>query len=113
MKENPTSIDTLFERVTQFTLTYIELVKLKSINKISQLASTLFPDVVVLSLLFIFLLFANLGLAFLLGDLFGKVYLGFLLVAGFYLILGCVSHFFMRGWFKRIALNYLIKQFFR
>jgi hypothetical protein len=113
MKEDPTVVDTLFERVTQYTLTYIELVKLKTINRVTEVASAVFPDVIVLSMLFIFALFANLGLAFWLGDLFGKVYLGFLLVAGFYLILGCVSHFFMRGWFKKIAVNYFIKQLFR
>jgi hypothetical protein len=113
MKEDPTLIDNLFKRVTEFSITYIELLKLKTINRVSEVLSVIFPDIIVSTLIIVSLLFINLGLAFWLGDVLGKVYLGFLVVAAFYFLLGFISHFFMRGWFKKVAANYFIKQFFK
>jgi hypothetical protein len=113
MKEDPTLIDTLFKRVTEFSMTYIELIKLKNLDRASEIISSIFPDFIVSTLILTFLLFINLGLAFWLGDVLGKVYWGFLLVAGFYFVLGLVFHFFMRGWVKKTASNYFVKQFFK
>jgi Cu(I)/Ag(I) efflux system membrane protein CusA/SilA len=69
--------------------------------------------VIPISLILIFLLFVNLGLAFWLGDIFGRMYLGFLTVAAFYLLLGLISHIFMRGWLKKVATDYFLKRIFR
>lgn len=115
MKEDSTStlIDALFKRVTEFSITYLELIKLKAINRVSEIISAIVPDLITGTLMIVFLLFINLGLAFWLGDIFGKVYLGFLLVAGFYLVLGIISRLFMRGWLKKVASDYFIKQIFR
>ncbi len=113
MEEDPASAETLFRRVTEYSLTYFELIKLKAINKITDVISTVFPDVIVSILFLVFMLFINLGLALWLGDILGKLYLGFLVVAAFYFLMLFVSHFFMRGWFKKVAANYLIKQFLK
>jgi hypothetical protein len=113
MKEDPTLIDTLFKRVTEFSMTYIELLKLKTLDRASEVISAIFPDFIVSTLMLVFLLFINLGLAFWLGDVLGKVYFGFLLVAGFYFVLGLIFHFFMRGWVKKTASNYFVRQFFK
>ena len=113
MNEDPTLIDSLFRRVTEFGMTYIELLKLKAISRITAIASSVFPDIIVSALIVIFLLFVNLGLAFWLGDVLGRLYLGFLAVAVFYLFLSLVSHIFMRGWLKKVAANYFIKRIFR
>ena len=112
MKEDPTLTDTLFEKAARFSVTYIELLKLKAIDRSTEVVSAVIPDLIVSTLMLVFLLFINLGLALWLGDILGEVYYGFLLVAGFYLILGFVFHFFMRGWFKKVAGNYFIKQIF-
>jgi len=113
MNEDPTLIDSLFKRLTEFGLTYFELLKLKAISRITATASALFPDIIVSTLILIFLLFINLGLAFWLGEVLGRIYLGFLTVAAFYLLLGLFSHIFMRGWLKKIAANYFIRKIFR
>jgi hypothetical protein len=113
MKEDPTLIDTLFKRFTEFSMTYIELIKLKTLDRASEIVSAIFPDFIVSTLMLVFLLFINLGLAFWLGDVLGKVYWGFLLVAGFYFVLGLFLHFFMRAWVKKTASNYFVKQFLK
>ncbi len=112
MNDDPTLVDSLFKRVTEFSLTYVELLKLKTISRFTTVVSTVFPDIIVITLILIFLLFVNLGLAFWLGDVFGRMYLGFLTVAAFYLFLGLISHIFMRGWLKKVATNYFIKRIF-
>jgi hypothetical protein len=113
MKEDPDLIDGLVKRLTEFGLTYQELVKLKIVNKATNIISAIFPDLIVTTLFMIFLLFLNLGLALWLGDVLGKIYFGFLAVSLLYLMLGFFSHFFMRNRFKKAAENYFIKQFFR
>lgn len=113
MKEDSNLFDSLFKRVTEFSITYIELLKLKSIDKIIKVISGMFPDFVFTAFLVIFLLFINLGLALWLGDLLGKIYLGFLLVGAFYLILGVVTRIFLSGWIKKSSANYFIRQFFK
>ncbi len=113
MKEDPNLIDNLVNRVKELSLAYIELIKLRTIDKTVNIISAIFPDLIVGILLVIFLVFLNLGLAFWLGNVFGKIYFGFLAVALFYLTIGMVSHFFMRKWFKKVVANYFIKQFFR
>ena len=113
MNDDPDLIDGLVKRLTEFGLTYLELIKLKTINKATNIVSAIFPDLIVSTLFMIFLFFLSLGLALWLGDVLGKIYLGFIAVSLFYFVLGLVSHFFMRGRFKKASENYFIKQFFR
>jgi hypothetical protein len=84
-------------------------VKLKTIDKTTDFVSTLIPHSVVFILITSFMLFLNLGLAFWLGEILGKIFYGFFVVAGFYIIAGIVIHFFMHNWFKRLIGDYLIK----
>jgi hypothetical protein len=54
--------------------------------------------------------FLNFGLAFWLGEILGKIYYGFIVIAGFYCIIGIVIHVFMHKWLKKNINNYIIKQ---
>jgi hypothetical protein len=110
MEENQNSLESLFERATEYGKTSIELAKLKVIDKITDLVSSLVPNSVVFILIMVFVLFFNIGLAFWLGEIIGKTYYGFLIVAGFYGIAGVFVHFFMHKRLKKITGNYLIKQ---
>lgn len=112
MKEYAKMIDTLFERAVDYCVTSFELSKLKAIDKISSVVSTIIHNLIVCIIMLSFLLFLNIGIALWLGEVLGKVYFGLLVVAAFYLVLGLVSHFFMREWLKRLVGNYFIKQFF-
>jgi fatty acid desaturase len=56
------------------------------------------------------MLFLNLGIALWLGDILGKPFWGFFVVAAFYILVGIVIHFFMHNWIKRLVGNYFIKR---
>ena len=71
MEENQNTIESLFERVVEYGKTSLELVKLKVVDKITDLVSSLVPNSVVFILIMVFVLFLNLGLAFWLGEIIG------------------------------------------
>ena len=110
MEDKEKLLESLLERATEYGKTSYELVKLKALEKSSDVASSFLPHSVVFVLIASFMLFLNLGLALWLGEILGKIYLGFFVVAAFYVIIGIVIHFFMHKWFKRLIRNYIIKQ---
>lgn len=110
MTDNTTTIETLLERVADYGKISYELVKLKVIDKTSDVISSFLPHSVAFIMFLSFMLFLNLGLAFWLGEILGEIYFGFFAVAGFYAIAGIVIHFFMHKWMKRHIGNTFIKQ---
>ena len=110
MEDNPNLLDSLLERVTEYSKTSFELVKLKALDKTSDVVSSFIPHFVVFVLIASFMLFLNLGLALWLGEILGEIFYGFFVVAGFYILTGIVIHFFMHKWFKRLVADYLIKR---
>jgi len=109
MEDHTKLIESLFERVTEYGKTTYELTKLKAVDKTSDVVSSFVPHSVALVLVASFLLFLNLGIAFWLGELLGKIFLGFFVVAGFYVVAGIVIHFVMHKWIKKFIRNYIVK----
>ncbi|OFX74950.1 MAG: hypothetical protein A2X12_06930 [Bacteroidetes bacterium GWE2_29_8] len=111
MKEdNSILIEKLFERATEYGRTSYDLLKLRTLDKLTNIVSSNIPRLVIFFLMSLFLLFLNLGFSFWLGEIIGKIYYGFFIVGAFYGIIGIFIHFFMRKYFKRIIGNYIIKQ---
>lgn len=110
MENNSESIESLVERTVEYSKTSFELIKLKALDKSSEVFSSSIPHIVVFFMGASFMLFLNLGLAFWLGEILGKVYYGFIVVAAFYLLIGTSIHFYMHEWLKKIICNYIIKQ---
>ncbi len=113
MEDNTNMIELLLERAVDYSKTSYELVKLKTLDKTSDLVSSFVPQAVILVLIASFMLFLNIGLAFWIGEIIGKVYYGFFVIAAFYGMLGIVMHLFMRKWLKRIIENSIIKKAFK
>src|SRR5450759_2102158 len=110
MEDNAKLIESLLERAAEYGKTSYELVKLKALDKTSDVVSSFIPHYVVIVLIASFMLFFSLGLAFWLGEILGKTYYGFFVVAAFYGIIGIVIHVFMHKWIKKLICNYIIKQ---
>ncbi len=104
------SIESLLESAVDYGKTSYDLVKLKTINKTSDVVSSLMPHAVVFLILMSFLLFLNLGVAFWLGEIFGNTFYGFFVVAAFYGIIGLVLHFFMHVRIKKKISDFIVKQ---
>ncbi len=104
------SIESLLESAVDYGKTSYDLVKLKTINKTSDVVSSLMPYAAVFLILMSFLLFLNLGVAFWLGEIFGNTFYGFFVVAAFYGIIGLVLHFFMHDRIKKKISDFIVKQ---
>jgi len=110
MEDNAELIKSLLEKATEYVKTSYDLVKLKTIDKASDIASSFISRSIVFVFFASFLLFLNLGLAFWLGNILGEICYGFFVVAAFYAFIVIVLNLFMRKWFKKIICNYIIKQ---
>jgi hypothetical protein len=113
MEENLKLLEALLEKAAEYGKSSYELAKLKAIDKTSDVVSSFIPNYIVLIIIGSILLFLNLGLALWLGEILGKIYYGFFIVAAFYIIIGVVIHFFLHKWIKQLVCNYFIKQIFK
>jgi len=110
MNDNEKLIESLLERTIEYGKTSFELVKLKTLDKTSEVVSSFIPHSIVFFFIASLLFFLNLGIAFWLGEIMGNNSYGFFVVAAFYGVLGIVIHFFMHDWLKKKICNYIIKQ---
>ena len=110
MEDKNVSLDSLLERAEEYGKTSLELIKLKTIEKSSDLVSSFIPLFLVGFVVFGFFIFLNLGIALWLGYFLGEAYEGFFLVAAFYGLVGIIVYAFMRKWLKSMVGNFFIKQ---
>jgi len=110
MKEKDLLFEPLLESATEYSKTTYELIKLRILDKSSDVVSSIIPHSIVFVMFASFLVFLNLGLALWLGDIFDGVFLGFLAVAGFYGIAGIVLHFVFHKRIKKYICDYIIKE---
>lgn len=103
-------IESLIERVESFGKTTIELSKLKALEASTRITSSLVARLTVIIIFSLFMLILSIGIAIFLGELLGKVYYGFLIVALFYFIAGILFHFFLQKWIKNPVSKLIIKQ---
>jgi len=103
-------VESLLERITCYVKTNAELVKLKVLDKASDVVSSLIPHTVVFVLVLSSLFFLNVGLALWLGEILGNLCFGFFVVAAFYGLIGLCIRLFFHKRMKRFISDYIIKQ---
>jgi hypothetical protein len=113
MNKQPTLtlIESLFSQTKDYIDNRLELYKLKMVDKTSGVASSIISVVVLFVVFFIFFVILNIGIALLIGDLVGKSYLGFLILAAFYAIVGLVLFFKRDKIFKTPVTRLIIGKF--
>lgn len=89
-------IEDLFEKTEEYIKTNVQLIKLKAVDILAEVISSLVAKVVIGMLSFFFLLMLNIGIAIWLGQLMGQPHYGYMVVAGFYGLLTLII-FLVRG----------------
>jgi hypothetical protein len=107
------NIESLFETIRDYGQTNIDLVKLKAADRVSDIISSLVANLFVLLALSMFLVILNIGIALLLGELLGKSYYGFFVLAAFYLIVGLIFNYRKAKWFQTPIGDMLVKKMFK
>src|SRR5688572_2187067 len=110
MENSGSIIETLFEKAEAYSKTSFELGKLKSIETTSSVLTFLVSRLSVIVTISLFTLMVNVGIALWLGELLGKLYYGFFIVAGFYCVAGIVFHLFLHRWIKEPFSDLIIGQ---
>jgi len=110
MEDKTNLLGSLLDLAVDYGETSIELVKLKVLDKTTDIVSSLIPLSLVILFVLSSLLFLNLGIAFWLGEILGKTFYGFLIVAGFYLVAATFINLVLRKWIKRQVGDYLVKR---
>ena len=110
MEDNAKSLELLLARAVEYAKSSCELIKLKAVDKTADAASSIMSHSFVLVFIASFMLFLNLGIALWLGDFLGKSYYGFMIIAGFYGMIGLFMRVFMYKWLKAKAADCFIKK---
>lgn len=110
MDSNTTPIEALIEKAEGYKNTTIELYKLKAIDKSAEVVSSLAVRLVIFMVVALCILIMNIGMALWLGELLGKLYYGFFVVAGLNVLVAFVFYYFRKPWIKVPVSNSFITQ---
>jgi hypothetical protein len=104
-------IDPLFEKAESYGKISFELLRLKALDKTADVSSTLLSRLLFILLAAVFAFTINIAVALWIGDLLGKAYYGFFIVAGFY-ALAAIIILIAHPSIKNRVNNNIIKQLF-
>lgn len=110
MESNSTTIEKLIEKAEIYSKTTLELYKCEAIYKSADIFSCLAVKLAIAIVVVVVLLFANIGLAFYLGDYIGEIWYGFFLVGFGYLFIGIILYIFKNKWIKNPVNNFIISK---
>ncbi len=110
MESKPNAIGSLFESGNDYLETRIDLLKLKAVDKSSDIISSLVSGVVILVIIIFAVFILNIGLSIWLGNVMGEIWYGFFAVGGFYAVSATLLFIFKSKWLKAPLMDIFIKK---
>ena len=110
MENHPNAIGSLFETAGDYLETRVDLLKLKAVDKSSDIVSSIVSRLVIVVIFTFGFFILNIGLSIWIGTATGEVWYGFIIVAGFYILLGVLLIIFKGKWLKDPVNNILVKK---
>ena len=110
METTSNSIETLLESVEAYGKTTYELSKLKALDATSTVASSVISRLIMIMLVTLFVFILSTGVALMIGEMMGKTYYGFFIVAAFYLLVAVIAHYSLDSAVKKSISNLIIAQ---
>ena len=101
MEEKIKHFDELINKADAYAKTSVELIKLKTVDKVADGTSSFVAWSAVIIALILFFTILNFGVALWLGALLEKIYMGFFIVAGFYAFVAIILFLFRNKWIKK------------
>lgn len=90
MEPKTNFIEPLMDKAEAYAKSSLELLKLKAVDKTGDVTATLISRLLLIVVVSFFVFTLNIALALWLGDLLGKAWYGFMIVALFYALLSVV-----------------------
>lgn len=103
----------LIHKLKEYIKVRSELSMLHAVDKGSQLFANFLTDGLVLILIVLAGLFSSLALGFYLSELIGNTYVGFLIVAGIYLLAALILNSIKDKYLEKRIINAVIAKFYK
>jgi len=113
MEVRESSLKSLLDSTEDYIKTSYELFKLKAVDKATDKVAVIISRAAAVFVFFMFILMLSIALGLWLGSLLGGTFYGFLIVAGFYALIGAILYFVTHNWFRKMIGNAIIKQAFK
>lgn len=113
MDQKAIIVESLLERAAEYGKTSFELTKLRLLDKATELISTLLPYFVTALLILFFLLMISIATSYWISEWIGNIFIGFFIVAAFYLVMAFVFHFLFSKKMRNGVSNFMLKKFFK
>jgi hypothetical protein len=94
------NVELLYKKAEQYSKTSFELLQLNTIDKISDVISSLSVVISISIIVAMFTLFINIGISLYIGKLLNDYAMGFFLVSGFYFIVAIIVYLFRKSLIK-------------
>jgi len=98
--------------IYEFYETQSELKKLQTIEKTTEVISSSAATFSIILVFFFVVVFASVAAAYAITEMTGRASTGFLVITGFYLLLGILLLSFKDKWIKQPLMNNMIKKIF-
>lgn len=113
LEEEKHDIEQIVDSAKEYIETRSEISKLKAIDKGSKMAGSMASGIILLIIAFGILVFISISIAFALSEWIGRAYAGFLIVAGFYVLLFILLAIFKKSWIENPVSTAVIRSFFK
>ncbi len=112
MKKIFSRAEELAGHVKEYADNRIHAVKLSVAEKVSKIIANIIARAITLFIIFLFVVFASIALAIVIGEWTGELYWGFLIIAALYLFAGIILWLAKERILRLPIMNSLLKQFF-
>ncbi|UAY53149.1 phage holin family protein [Ferruginibacter albus] len=112
MQEILARFEQLFSHIKEYVDNRITTIKLSIAEKVSKLIAGLLAAMVAIFFILLFVVFAGVGLAYIIAKWTGEVYAGFLIVGFLFLLLGIIIWFAKEKLLRIAIMNVIIKAIF-
>jgi len=107
-----TDANELIDHVKDYFETRSEITKLTVLDKASQGAGAAASGLTIGFLFFLFFIFSSVALAYFIAEWSGHYYIGFISVAGIYLLAGILINSRKKAWIEKPVANKIIETYF-
>lgn len=112
MEKVSPQIDEVIDEVKEYVNVSLDLYKLKATEKGAMIASTAIINILLGAFAAMALLFVSFAAAYAIAEMTGKIYLGFLAIAGFYALIGLLILATKDKWLKNSLVDSIIKSIY-
>ncbi len=105
-----TPVEVLISKVGNYSKTTVELCKLNAIAYSARIVSSVVARLTIIVSLALFVLIMTIGFAIWIGELTGKMYVGFFITGSFYAVVAVLLFYFGNQWVRRPVSDSIITQ---